>query len=41
MISGPAMKSDLSAFVYPASLAVAKGECDQGIFGDGVGYVAP
>lgn len=29
---------DLSDFVYPASLAVAKGECDQGIFVDGVGY---
>ncbi len=32
------MKSDLSDFVYPASLAVAKGECDRGIFVDGVGY---
>lgn len=29
---------DLSDFVYPASLAVAKGECDRGIFVDGVGY---
>lgn len=29
---------DLSDFVYPASLAVAKGECDCGIFVDGVGY---
>ena len=29
---------DLSDFVYPASLAVAKGECDRGIFCDGVGY---
>lgn len=38
MTSGPAMKSDLSDFVYPASLAVAKGECDRGIFVDGVGY---
>ena len=29
---------DLSDFVYPAALAVAKGECDRGIFCDGVGY---
>lgn len=29
---------DLSDYVYPASLAVAKGECDRGIFVDGVGY---
>ncbi len=29
---------DLSDFVYPASLAVARGECDRGIFVDGVGY---
>lgn len=29
---------DLSDFVCPASLAVAKGECDRGIFVDGVGY---
>lgn len=29
---------DLSDFVYPASLAVAKGECKRGIFVDGVGY---
>lgn len=29
---------DLSDFVYPASMAVAKGECDRGIFVDGVGY---
>lgn len=29
---------DLSDFVYPAALAVAKGECDKGIFVDGVGY---
>ncbi|WP_026504082.1 RpiB/LacA/LacB family sugar-phosphate isomerase [Butyrivibrio sp. NC3005] len=29
---------DLSDFVYPASLAVAKKECDRGIFVDGVGY---
>lgn len=32
---------DLSDFVYPASLVVAKGECDRGIFVDGVGYAAP
>ena len=29
---------DLSDFVYPASLAVASGKCDRGIFVDGVGY---
>ena len=29
---------DLSDFVFPAALAVAKGECDKGIFCDGVGY---
>ncbi|MBR0409801.1 MAG: RpiB/LacA/LacB family sugar-phosphate isomerase [Eubacterium sp.] len=29
---------DLSDFVLPAALAVAKGECDRGIFVDGVGY---
>lgn len=29
---------DLSDFVYPAALAVGKGECDRGIFCDGVGY---
>lgn len=29
---------DLSDFVYPAALAVAKGECQRGIFVDGVGY---
>ncbi len=29
---------DLSDFVYPAALAVAKGESDRGIFIDGVGY---
>ena len=28
---------DLSDFVYPASLAVARGECDRGRFVDGVG----
>ena len=30
--------ADLSDYVYPAALAVAKGECDRGIFVDGVGY---
>ena len=29
---------DLSDFVYPAAISVAKGECDRGIFVDGVGY---
>lgn len=29
---------DLSDFVLPAALAVAKGECDRGVFVDGVGY---
>lgn len=29
---------DLSDFVYPAALAVGKGECERGIFCDGVGY---
>lgn len=29
---------DLSDFVYPASLAVAEGKADRGIFIDGVGY---
>lgn len=29
---------DLSDFVLPAALAVGKGECDRGIFVDGVGY---
>ncbi len=29
---------DLSDFVLPAAVAVAKGECDRGIFVDGVGY---
>ncbi|QAA23168.1 RpiB/LacA/LacB family sugar-phosphate isomerase [Sporolactobacillus terrae] len=29
---------DLSDYVYPASLAVAKGEAERGIFVDGVGY---
>ena len=30
--------ADLSDYVYPAALSVAKGECDRGIFVDGVGY---
>ena len=30
--------ADLPDYVYPAALAVAKGECDRGIFVDGVGY---
>ena len=30
--------ADLSDYVYPAALAVAKGECERGIFVDGVGY---
>ena len=30
--------ADLPDYVYPAALAVAKGECDRGIFCDGVGY---
>ena len=29
---------DLSDFILPASIAIAKGECEQGIFVDGVGY---
>lgn len=29
---------DLSDYVYPAALAVAKGEAERGIFIDGVGY---
>jgi len=29
---------DLSDYVYPASLAVAEGKTDRGIFVDGVGY---
>ncbi len=29
---------DLSDYVYPAAMAVGKGECDRGIFVDGVGY---
>ncbi|MBS7577475.1 MULTISPECIES: RpiB/LacA/LacB family sugar-phosphate isomerase [unclassified Enterococcus] len=37
---GPYTKepADLSDYVYPASLAVAKGEAERGIFVDGVGY---
>lgn len=29
---------DLSDYVYPAALAVARGDCDRGVFVDGVGY---
>lgn len=29
---------DLSDFIEPAALAVAKGECDRGVFIDGTGY---
>lgn len=29
---------DLSDFILPASLSIAKGECERGIFVDGVGY---
>lgn len=29
---------DLPDFVYPAALAISKGEADRGIFIDGVGY---
>ena len=29
---------DLSDYIYPASKAVATGECERGIFVDGVGY---
>ena len=30
--------ADLPDYVYPASLAVSRGEVDRGIFVDGVGY---
>ncbi len=30
--------ADLPDYVYPAALAVSSGECDRGIFVDGVGY---
>ncbi len=30
--------ADLSDYVYPAALAVSNGECERGIFVDGVGY---
>ena len=30
--------ADLSDHVYPAALAVGRGECERGIFVDGVGY---
>ena len=29
---------DLSDFVLPAALSVARGECDRGVFVDGTGY---
>ena len=29
---------DLSDHVYPAALAVGRGECERGVFVDGVGY---
>jgi len=29
---------DLPDYVYPAALAVSRGECERGIFVDGVGY---
>ena len=30
--------ADLPDYVYPAALAVSSGECERGIFVDGVGY---
>ena len=30
--------ADLPDYVYPAALAVSNGECERGIFVDGVGY---
>ena len=30
--------ADLPDFVYPAALAISSGECERGIFVDGVGY---
>ena len=30
--------ADLPDFVYPAALAISNGECERGIFVDGVGY---
>ena len=30
--------ADLPDYVYPAALAVSTGECERGIFVDGVGY---
>ena len=33
-----AAAADLPDYVYPAALAVSKGEVDRGIFVDGVGY---
>lgn len=36
--TGDAESVDLSDHIYPATLAVARGEADRGIFVDGVGY---
>lgn len=36
--TGSTAPADLPDHVYPAALAVAKGEADRGIFVDGVGY---
>ena len=33
--------ADLSDHVYPAALAVARGQADRGVFVDGVGYGSP
>jgi len=34
----PSEAADLPDFVYPAALAVSNGQCERGIFVDGVGY---
>ncbi|RYL94433.1 RpiB/LacA/LacB family sugar-phosphate isomerase [Sporolactobacillus sp. THM19-2] len=36
--TGSKASCDLPDYVYPASLAVARGEAERGIFVDGVGY---
>jgi ribose 5-phosphate isomerase B len=36
--TGSEESCDLPDYIYPASLAVSKGEADRGIFIDGVGY---
>ncbi len=36
--TGDEQAADLPDFVYPAALAVARGEVERGIFIDGVGY---